>query len=169
MENSMLDVSESVEPFDEAEVDEFDLQVHCTTGKRAPRARRYAILVDGERKLVESPKPTGAQILDLVGKCPESFFLQEVRTVGAHEVVDLRRPGVERFITIFKLHIEGKGFPWPHPTVTMEQIAALGGWNPSEGVIQVDSDQNETTIKPGQVVTLPTDCSFGKPLHWKRG
>lgn len=168
MEN-IVGVSDGAEPLEGVEVEEFDLRRCSTPGKRGPRARRYVIEIDGERKVVDTAKLTGDQILEVAGKCPESFFLQQVRTIGPCEIVNLREPGVERFLTIYKLHIEGKVFPWPYPTITMEQIAALGGWNPSEGVIQVDPDQTETTINPGQVISLPTDCTFGKPLRWKRG
>lgn len=70
---------------------------------------------------------------------------------------------------MFKLCIEGKFYRWSEPTITSEQIAELGGWNISEGVVQIDEDQNEVTLNPNQVVTLRPGCSFGKKIRWKRG
>jgi hypothetical protein len=104
-----------------------------------------------------------------------SYFLDQrlrggdVREIGPDDVVDFRAPGVERFVTSFKLCIEGKFYRWSEPTITREQIAALGGWNVSEGVVQIDDDQNEVTLNPNQVVTLGPGCSFGKKMRWKRG
>lgn len=155
--------------------DEVDLEVHSVTGHRAPRARRYVIRVDDERLRVSVPKMSGEALLELVEKCSASHFLDQrlrgggVREVDAEDVVDFRAPGVERFATAFKLCIEGKFYRWLEPTITPEQIAELGGWSVSEGVVQIDSDQTEVTLNPNQVVTLGPGCSFGKKIRWKRG
>jgi hypothetical protein len=160
---------------DEFVLEEFDLEAHSATGDRAPRARRYVIRIDGERVRVDVPEMPGEAILELVAKCSASYFLDQrlrgsgVREIGAEDVVDFRAPGVERFVTSFKLCIEGKFYRWSEPTITREQIAELGGWNISEGVVQVDDDQNEVTLNPNQVVTLGPGCSFGKKIRWKRG
>ena len=69
----------------------------------------------------------------------------------------------------FVLNIEGTIHHWPVSTITTEQIIELGGWDPSLGVIQVDTDCNEQTLEPGQVVTLQPGLEFGKKVHWRRG
>lgn len=156
-------------------LDELDLEVHSATGDRAPRARRYVIRIDAERLRVSVPKMSGEALLELVGKCSASYFLDQyfrgggTRELGAEDVVDFRAAGVERFATAFKLCIEGKFFRWLEPTITPEQIADLGGWGVSEGVVQIDADQNEVTLNPNQLVTLGPGCSFGKKIRWKRG
>lgn len=78
---------------------------------------------------------------------------------------------VERFRTapIFILCIEGDNLRWPKNTITMEEIAALGGWDASDGVIEVDQDQNERQLEPGEIITLKPGVSYGKKLCWKRG
>lgn len=65
--------------------------------------------------------------------------------------------------------IEGKEYPWPNSTITTEQIAKLAGFDPSAGVIEVDKDNNERTLKPGEIVSLKPGQGFGKKHRFKRG
>lgn len=67
------------------------------------------------------------------------------------------------------VNIEGTQHPWPSPTITTEQIARLGGWDPSAGVIEIDRDNNERTLKPGEVVELKPGHGFAKKVRFKRG
>lgn len=156
-------------------LDEVDLEAHSATGARAPRARRYVIRIDDDRVRVGVPTMNGESILDLVEKCSASYFLDQrlrgggMREIGPDDIVDFRDPGIERFVTSFKLCIEGKFYRWSEPTITREQIAELGGWSISEGVVQIFEDQHEETLNPSQVVTLGPGCAFGKKIGWKRG
>ena len=38
----------------------------------------------------------------------------------------------------FEIDIEGALKPWYKDTITTEEIADLGGWDVSEGVVQID-------------------------------
>ena len=67
------------------------------------------------------------------------------------------------------LVIEGKEYSWDADTITTEQIAQLGGWDISQGVIEVDKDNNERTLAPGEVIELKPGVGFGKKHKWKRG
>jgi hypothetical protein len=67
------------------------------------------------------------------------------------------------------LNIEGQEIPWNEDTITTEQIAALGGWDVSAGVIEVDQHNNERTLALGEVVTVKPGVGFGKKHRWKRG
>lgn len=69
----------------------------------------------------------------------------------------------------FVLNIEGKDIPWDEDTITTEQIIELGGWDPAQGVIEVDKDNNERTLTPGEVIELKPGLGFGKKIRWKRG
>jgi hypothetical protein len=177
MNHSESPVHEAGKNQPEAEdlLDEFDVEAHACTCRPAPPARRYVIRIDDDRLRVSVPKMPGEEILELVDKCSASYFLDQrlhggvVREISPDDDVDFRAPGVERFVTSFKLCIEGKVYRWSEPTITREQIAELGGWNISEGVVQIDDDQNEVTLNPNQVVTLGPGCSFGKKIRWKRG
>jgi hypothetical protein len=67
------------------------------------------------------------------------------------------------------LNIEGEEVPWDQNTITTEQIAALGGWGADQGVIEVDRDNNERTLAPGEAVEIKPGHGFGKKHRWKRG
>jgi hypothetical protein len=69
----------------------------------------------------------------------------------------------------YTLNIEGREIPWDRDTVTMEELAELGGWDITQGVIEVDKDNNERTLSAGEVVTLKPGQGFGKKHKWKRG
>lgn len=67
------------------------------------------------------------------------------------------------------LNIEGVDVPWDHDAITTEQIAQLGEWDISQGVIEVDQHNNEHTLKPGEVIEVKPGHGFGKKHRWKRG
>ncbi len=69
----------------------------------------------------------------------------------------------------YVLCIEGKDYPWDDDKVTTAQIAKLGGWDSSEGVIEVDENNVERTLDPEEVVYLKPGIQFGKKLRFKRG
>lgn len=67
------------------------------------------------------------------------------------------------------VNIEGQEFPWPKDTITTEEIVQLGGWDISQGVIEIDADNNERTLTPGEVVHIKPGHGFSKKIRWKRG
>lgn len=67
------------------------------------------------------------------------------------------------------VNIEGIEHPWSGPTITTEQIAALGGWDVTQGVLEVDKDNNERTLSPGELIELKPGHGFAKKVRWKRG
>jgi len=100
----------------EIEIDEVELEVFAQKGgtERAPKAKRYVIRVDKTKYTVEVPSMTGRQILTIAGKLPpEQYKLTEkhhgggASTISLDDVVDLRAPGVERFMTLKRDQTEG--------------------------------------------------------------
>ncbi len=98
----------------EWEVEEEDLEAAAKAGKAPRRAKRYRLRVDREHFVVANPKITGREILTLAGKVPPERFLLTQKLAGGRaekvdldEVVDLRKPGVERFMTLPKDQTEG--------------------------------------------------------------
>lgn len=69
----------------------------------------------------------------------------------------------------FILDIEGELKPWDRETITTEEIIKLGGWDPSQGAILIDKDNNERTLQPGEVVELKPGMGFSKKIRFKRG
>ncbi|NQT37794.1 MAG: multiubiquitin domain-containing protein [Planctomycetes bacterium] len=69
----------------------------------------------------------------------------------------------------FVLNIEGTKHEWPRGTITTEEIAQLGGWDPAIGVIEIDKHNNERTLQPDEVVELKPGHGFAKKVRWKRG
>lgn len=69
----------------------------------------------------------------------------------------------------FTLDVEGSLKPWDQPTITTEQIMALGGWDVAQGAILIDADNNERTLQPGEVVDLKPGMGFSKKVRFKRG
>ncbi len=73
--------------------------------QKPPQCRRYRIRVDKQKFVVHKPKITGREILALVGYTPDKWNLAQKFCGGRREpiepdeVVNLRRPGVERFET----------------------------------------------------------------------
>lgn len=95
-------------------VDEVDIEATAKEGGHRPRAHRYRIRIDRQYYVVKFPQLTGRDILIEAGKeCPEHWLLSQklhggkVVPIGLDEVVDLRAPGVERFMTLPKDQTEG--------------------------------------------------------------
>jgi hypothetical protein len=94
-------------------VEEVDIEEYAKSGRVVPVARRYRIRIDKEQRVTERPELTGRQILALVAKTPEQFILSQklrgghAKTIGPDEVVNLREPGVERFMTLPRDATEG--------------------------------------------------------------
>lgn len=69
----------------------------------------------------------------------------------------------------YLIDIEGKMFEWDKDTITTEEIIELGGWQASQGVIEIDKDNVERTLTPGEVIEIKPGHGFSKKVRWKRG
>jgi hypothetical protein len=67
------------------------------------------------------------------------------------------------------VNTEGTEHPWPRDTITTEEIAHLGGWDPAIGVIEIDEDNNERTLAPGEIVQLRPGRAFCRKVRFRRG
>jgi hypothetical protein len=72
------------------------------------REGHYLIRVDNQRHALTTPLTTGRKLLALSGKSPDQYRLDQIlptgegRAIGPDETVDLRKAGIERFITVLK-------------------------------------------------------------------
>ena len=93
--------------------DAIDIEECGRHERRPPRVRKYRIKVDGEKHIIESPEITGRDILALASKSPDEWLLNQKLHGGRRErigpggLVDLARPGIERFETVRKQAQQG--------------------------------------------------------------
>ena len=140
--------------------------------------RSFRVVIDGRRFEWGQSALSGLIAKQLAGVDPEGTKLWQEGGNGADvpventDIIKLAEEGVERLRTarLFPLCIEGVTFQWPSPTITTEEIAELGGWDPSEGVQWVDLATNEVrTLKPGELVDLRSISDFIKKVGFRRG
>lgn len=104
----------AVEPDNEPEVEEVDVEEYVKQGRRPPKAKKYRIRIDREKYVVNKPVVTGPELLALVGKTPDRWRIhQKLRggqmdEVQPGEKVDLRAKGVERFVTMELVQTDGE-------------------------------------------------------------
>ncbi len=67
------------------------------------------------------------------------------------------------------IDIEGEKYEWSSSVITPEDIAELGGWDISQGVILIDKDNNERNLTPGEEIELKPGMGFAKKVRFKRG
>ena len=103
-EDRLQHIQGLVEETEEEILELLEIEAHAASGKRKPKARKYAFRVGKTRIEVQEPVITGRKILELAGKIPaEKYTLRQVEHGGVlklielQDEVDLRAPGIERF------------------------------------------------------------------------
>jgi len=69
----------------------------------------------------------------------------------------------------YLVNIDGVEYPWDRDTITREEIIKLGGWDASQGAVEIDRDNIERTLQPGEVVEIKPGHGFAKKIRFKRG
>lgn len=69
----------------------------------------------------------------------------------------------------FFVEIDGTEYEWNQATITVPQIRDLGNIPANTPVIEVDPDNNETTLSEDAVITLKPGHRYGKKVKFKRG
>ena len=140
--------------------------------------RSFRVEIDERRFEWGASELTGLVVKRLVGADPACTGVWLERRdepdlfVTDDDIVKLEADGVEKLKTgpVFVLRIEGTEFQWAKPTITTEQIAELGAWDPSHGVQQIDLATNEArTLKPNEIIDLKDLKTFAKKIGWRRG
>ena len=138
----------------------------------------YRLEIDGKPREWGSDFITGRAIKRLAGvNDPSEVGLwQKIKggddkLIGDRDSVDLTCEGIEKFRigAKYSVCIEGKVYEWVKETITTEEIIQLGGWDASQGAVEVDSEQNERTLASDEVIKLKPGHSFCKKQHFKRG
>ena len=157
-----------------------DIQGHHKEPKRFlvfKSDRSWRGVIDGKRFEWGAADVFGRVLKRLAGVNPETHGVwlerqsEPDRLIADDEMASLSSTAVERFRTgkLTQICIEGTFFPWEDETIKTEEIAQLGGWDVSIGVIEVDTDENERNLKPDETIKLQPGLSFGKKLRFKRG
>lgn len=137
----------------------------------------YKIEVNGEAREWAAPHITGRAIKRLAGVVPDDVGIwqevkgQDDRLIEDHDKVDLSHKGVERFRVghKYRICIEDHTYEWPKSTITTEELIQLAGWEPTQQVVEVEPDQSERTLQPGEVIRLKPGQAFCKHNKFKRG
>ncbi len=138
----------------------------------------YRLEVDGKSREWGADLVTGRAIKRLAGvsEPKEVGIWQRTKCgvdklIGDRDLVDLTCEGIEKFRigAKYSICIEGKNFEWPKKTITTEEIIQLGGWDASQGAVEVDKDQNERPLASGEVIQLKPGHNFCKKQRFKRG
>ncbi len=91
-----------------------ELEEYAKRGEAPPRCRGYLIRVNGQRHVINEPKPTRETILTTAGFTPTANFTLYIKKRGEkldliepNERVDLREVGVEKFKVLPRDQTEG--------------------------------------------------------------
>lgn len=91
-----------------------DIESCSARGHRPPRARKYRIRIGKERYVINRDTITGRELLELAGKTPHTSYRLDqrldngkIKRVGYDEPVSVCAPGVEKFMTIPLVQIDG--------------------------------------------------------------
>ena len=138
----------------------------------------YRLEVDDKSREWGSDIITGRAIKRLSGIAdPDGIGIWQItqdgedKLIGDRDLVDLTCEGIEKFRigAKYSICIEGQVFEWSKKTITTEEIIQLGGWDASQGAVEVDKDQNERTLVSGEVIKLKPGHNFCKKQRFKRG
>ncbi len=137
---------------------EIDILEFAERGEQVPHARAYRVRIDGETVKLDTPSPTGEELLHRVGKRPCAFELiaefrhHENCVIEAHEKFDLRRHGLKGFITAHKeivtIFINNDPYKIERGEHTVAQILQKVGQTP-EGYVLLEE-------KGGPPLPVPT-------------
>lgn len=148
--------------------DIIDLEEHAKHGKTLPKGKRYRIKIDQEKHITVDPIITGRQLLNLAGRKPVKehlvYFIRHeglIEDISLEETVDLRTPGLERFITFksdrsFRFELDGKRQDWGAPEITGATLRKLAGVGADHNVWLELRDDKDRRIKPKELVDLTT-------------
>jgi hypothetical protein len=75
----------------------------------------------------------------------------------------------ETVLKVLEVDIEGRKHNWHKETITAAEVAQLGGWHASQGVLHIDADNCERTITELEEVKIEVGVSFAKRVRFKRG
>jgi hypothetical protein len=101
--------------------------------------------------------------------------------IGGSEVVEIKEsivvdevfvrgvPVEEAINEFLEIEVEGKKHRWHKETISIVEVANLGGWSAAEGVLHIDPENNERSLGANEVVCVEIGVSFAKKVRFRRG
>lgn len=166
-------MQESVNEKDAIELEEF-----ATAGRPVPEhCKLFRIRIDCEKYLVQQAALTGAELLHLADKDPETHTVSFVKFGGKTVEIPLEthfsflNPGVERFITekrTMTIIVNGRKKSASGDEITFEQLIELAFENPPTGQYIVFTvtyrrgpcENREGTLSEGKAVKIQNGMVF---------
>lgn len=152
---------------DQETIDIVDLRAFAERGEKVPPARQYKVQIDSDVVTATTSTPTGAMLLQLVGKRPCAYELIQIvkhhknDVVHPNEVVDLQKPGLERFITaqkeIVTIFINGDPYEIPKGDRTVAELLSKVGETP-EGYMLLQEKDGPPLPVPSDVPVKISGC-----------
>jgi len=149
---------------------EIDLLEFAERGEEVPHARRYTVRIDGEEVRVDTPCPTGEDLLRKVGKRPcafeliEEFVHHDNDVVEPNEKVDLRKHGLKGFITAHKeivtIFINGEPYPMERGKRTVAEILSKVNQTPEGYILMEEKDSGPPLPLPPSLLVEICGCEI---------
>lgn len=108
-----------------------DIAEYSASGKHPPKGQRYRLMLDKTPHVSDEAELTGRQILAFGNMDPQQYNLFQAEhgghriPIGADQVVDLTKPGIERFFTMKNEHSNGDGPAKPEFELPADDLAYL--------------------------------------------
>jgi len=146
-----------------------DIEDLAREGKAPPQEGHYRIKIDQDKHVIDDPVVTGRQLLDLAGKVPaEEHLVYLIKNnglledVSLEETVDLRIPGLERFITFlsdrsFRFELDGKRQDWGTAEITGATLKKLAGVGKDHDVWLEAQNSEDQKIESRQMISLDAE------------
>jgi hypothetical protein len=149
-----------------------DIEEHAKGKKPVPEdCSEFKVRIDDQKFRIADPVVTGRQLLQEAGKRPvvEHLVFQRLKKgqmeeIRLDETVDLRQPGLERFITFrsdrsFRILIDDERYEWGAPEITGLMLKKLAGVDPGtyDVWLEVRESGEDIRIENNETVSLEDD------------
>lgn len=149
-----------------------DVEAYAKGNKPIPaNCSEFMVRIDDQKFRIADPVVTGRQLLQEAGKHPvvEHLVFQLLRKgqmeeIRLDETVDLRLPGLERFITFksdksYRILIDDERYEWGAPEITGLMLKKLAGVDPNtyDVWLEVRESGEDIRIENNETVSLEAD------------
>lgn len=127
---------------------------------------QFRVTIDDRTITLHEPRWTGRQLLEHADRRPpEDYLLYQLgahnllEDIGLDETVDLRTPGIERFITFrsdrsFRFMLNGQRQDWGAPKISEANLRKLADVGPDYSVWFEQPGAEPRELHPGEMVDL---------------